>query len=257
MKYPLISHELPKSLESEQHLINDYVFALLHKAIEDKEYLDSIIKYKEQGGFVILDNSCFELGASLDNNLLYEYYLKVKPDVVVLPDVLGNYSLTSKRTTAFLKDYPETLPHAMAVIQGSSVNQMIDCYCDFAKLGVKWIGIPFVYSWVNKDPTEQTDERIRLLNILKNYVSHDISHHLLGTWQAREFAEYHYFDWIKSIDTSNPIMAALDGIRYGEYGIDEKPKMTFDKAYGLKKEEIDMELLYYNVERFRKIAKRG
>jgi hypothetical protein len=49
-------------------------------------------------------------------------------------------------------------------------------------------------------------------------------------------------------------MAAIDGNAYEAYGIDEKPKATFDSAYHLKESDIDMDMLYSNVGKFRRIV---
>lgn len=251
-----ISHEIPLSLiEEHQDFISDYMFALLHKAIEDKKYLNKVCEYRDAGGVVYLDNSCFELGESLSNEVLFDYFEIIKPEILILPDTLGNKENTVKRSTQFLKQYPDTLHHAMAVIQGSSIEEMIECYIEHTKIdGLPWIGIPFVYSWAEKTPTIQATERIRLLERLEPYIDDSINHHLLGTWQAREFAFYRDYDWIKSLDTSNPVMAALDGTKYGDFGILSKPKSTFDTTYHKKESEIDMKLLYYNVKLFRRIV---
>ncbi len=40
----------------------------------------------------------------------------------------------------------------------------------------------------------------------------------------QEFGWYRGFKFIESIDTSNPVMAALEGIRYTNSGLIEKPK---------------------------------
>jgi hypothetical protein len=244
-------------MDEHQDLISDFMFALLHKAIEDKEYLRRVCEYRANGGTVFLDNSCFELGASLDNHLLNEYFEIIRPDVVVLPDVLGDKEQTFERTTQFLKDYPQVAPYSMAVIQGSSPEELIDCYNMFMSLDVRipWIGIPFVYSWVERDPRAQADERIRLMKELNAFfVDTTRNHHLLGTWQAREFSHYREYDWVRSIDTSNPVMAALDGVAYGDLGLESKPKSTFDSTYHMKESDIDMDLLYNNVRQFGRIV---
>jgi hypothetical protein len=251
-----ISHEFPYSLiEEHQDFLSDYMFALLHKAIEDPKYLQRVCEYRDAGGIVYLDNSCFELGESMDNDKLYHYFEIIKPELLVLPDTLGNKEKTISRSKEFLKQYPDTIHHAMAVIQGSSPEEMVECYREFTCIdGLPWIGIPFVYSWAEKTPTIQATERIRLLEKLEPYIDTSINHHLLGTWQAREFMFYRDYDWIRSLDTSNPVMAALDGTMYTEFGIKHKPKSTFDSTYHLKESEIDLELLYYNVNTFKEIV---
>ena len=70
-----ISHEIPISIIDEhQDFISDYMFVLLHKILEDKEYANLALEFSDHGEIIYLDNSCFELGESLDNELLYEWY---------------------------------------------------------------------------------------------------------------------------------------------------------------------------------------
>jgi len=86
MNLPLISHEIPHSLAEAEHAghydINDYLFVLLHRYIDDARYRAIVDSYE---GFTILDNSCYELGAALSNELIVDYVLKINPDVFVLP----------------------------------------------------------------------------------------------------------------------------------------------------------------------------
>jgi len=238
---------------------------LLHKILEDKDYAEMVCEFAGCGEFTYLDNSCFELGESLDNDILYEWFTRLEPNYVVLPDVLGDKKRTLERSLEFVNDYPDTIIHGMPVIQGSTPDEMIECYNDFMKfevgheggiLGFPIIGIPFVYSWIDKDPTLQANERIKLLEKMdKECINKSLKHHLLGTWQAREFAHYRNYDWIHSIDTSNPVMSALDGTPYaGIHGLTQKPKSTFDSVYNMKEEDINLDLLYYNVDTFREIV---
>ena len=254
-----ISHEIPICLIDEhQDFISDYQFVLLHKILEDKDYAEMVCEFAGCGEFTYLDNSCFELGESLDNDILYEWFQRLEPDFVVLPDVLGDRKRTLVRSIEFANDYPTTIPNGMPVIQGATQDEMIDCYNDFIEYSDKWpiIGIPFVYRWVDKDPTLQANERIKLLERMDiECIDRKFKHHLLGTWQAREFAHYRDYNWIHSIDTSNPVMAALDGTAYaGIHGLTQKPTSTFDSIYDMKEEDINLDLLYYNVDSFRQIV---
>lgn len=254
---PLISHEIPLDLiDRHQDFVSDYMFALLHKAKEDKEYLNKVCDYRDAGGVVYLDNSCFELGESMSDELLMEYFEIIRPDIVILPDVLGDMRKTIQRSFAFMRKYRYMKSYAMLVAQGSTPDEMIECYQIFANMNVAMLGIPFVYSWAPKIPQVQALERIKLLQRMvdEDIIDPTIKHHLLGTWAAEEFAHYRDYEWIYSIDTSNPVMAALDGTGYTPKGIIAKPKSTFDSSYHLKENEIDMELLYYNVQAFRRIV---
>lgn len=254
----LISHEIPFDLlKDHQNSISDYLYVLLHLIIKDEAYLEYTISYKKKGGVVYLDNSCFELGESLDSGLLYEYYKKISPNVVILPDKLGYKTDTIKRSLEFLEKYPDTIEQAMPVIQGNSIDEMLECYREFSKIpGLQYIAIPFVYSWVSKDAFIQASERVSFIDTLHNssIINKKLKHHLLGTWLPQEFVHYRNYDWIYSIDTSSPIMAAIEGTSYTNLGIQSKPKPNLDSVYNKKVDDIDMDLLYHNVRLFRKLV---
>jgi hypothetical protein len=259
----MISHEIPLALiDKHQRKLSDYMYVLLHKLIEDPVYAQKAFDYKASGGTVYMDNSCFELGESLEDDLLYEWCEKLNPDIVVLPDVLGDRLATLDRTFGFLDRYPHVASYGMAVAQGSSRQELIECYADMRDYRsehdyyIEMLALPFVFKWIDRDPEKQANERIDLIDYMdaNRVIDRGRRHHLLGTWQAREFAYYRKYGWISSIDTSNPIMAAIDGDAYGEHGLSNKPKSTFDSVYDMLEVDINMDMLYNNVEQFRRIV---
>jgi len=254
-KYKLISHEVPLELMlQEQDNISDYLYILLHIAMRDPVYLEYAINYKKNGGIVYLDNSCFELGESLDSSILYEYYQKINPDVVILPDKLGFKEDTIKRSLSFIEQYPSCIQASMPVIQGNSFEEMVECYKEFSKVpDLQYIAIPFVYSWIHRDPFLQASERVKLISFMNrsNIIDKNIKHHLLGTWLPQEFIHYRGYSWIYSVDTSSPIMSAIENIHYTSMGLQTKPKTNLDMVYSKKIEDINLKLMYNNINQFR------
>ena len=253
---PLISHEIPHSLaESElkgEHAVNDYMFILLHRYIEDERYRKIVNSYK---GFTILDNSCFELGEALSNELIYEYVNIINPDVFVLPDTLGDMQLTLDRSYDFLDKYPDFESKAMAVIQGDSFKEFAKCYTEFDRTysDLSMIGIPFCFNWafaLKMDPFEHSMERVKLLHHLDSHsiINPQMKHHLLGTWNALEFKAYKHYNWIYSIDTSNPIAAGIEG---DVYPILHKPKIKFDEFVEKELHEINIDAVMNNTRIFK------
>lgn len=261
MNLPLISHEIPHSLAKAEangdYYINDYLFILLHRYIEDSTYRSIVDNYD---GVTILDNSCFELGVALSNNLIVDYVKQIKPDVFVLPDVLGNMADTIDRSSRFLAEYPGLESRAMAVIQGNTKEEFKECYKWFDENypNLAMIGIPFCFNWgfeQKLNPIEHAMERVNLIDYLlkEGIINREIRHHLLGTWNVIEFGYYKEYDWVYSIDTSNPIAAAIDGDRYPISG---KPKIKFDEFVDLDLTDLQISDIMYNVKRFREVAKR-
>ena len=77
--------------------------------------------------------------------------------------------------------------------------------------------------------------------------------HLLGCALPQEFGYYADFPFIESIDTSNPIIHGLEGIRYLEGGLLRKSKQKIDKDFTQKVTQKQKEDILYNVGMFRKI----
>lgn len=255
MNLPLVSHEIPHSLAKEElagkYNINDFLFVLLHRYIDDKEYRNIVDASKQ---FKILDNSCFELGEALSNDLIVKYVGKINPDVFVLPDVLGNYEETLERSKKFLFDYSHLEKKAMAVIQGNTHEEFIKCYQDFDAYEIAMMGIPFCFNWASHaTPEEHANERVKLLKVLEPYINHNRKHHLLGTWDIKEFAHYKNYKWVYSVDTSNPIAAGIEG---DNYPISHKPKIKFDQFVNYPLTDCNIDVIIENVKTFREVVKR-
>ncbi len=77
--------------------------------------------------------------------------------------------------------------------------------------------------------------------------------HLLGCQVPQEFSLYKDMLFIETIDTSNPIMATLDGIQYGRNGLTEKPKANMNDHFYTT--DLDYNLLDWNLRMFRKLLK--
>ena len=77
--------------------------------------------------------------------------------------------------------------------------------------------------------------------------------HLLGCAIPQEFGWYDNHPQIESIDTSNPVMAALEGIAYNEKGLDTKPKANMNDHFDMDFKNISYELIMQNTYLFRKI----
>ena len=79
-------------------------------------------------------------------------------------------------------------------------------------------------------------------------------HHLLGCSLPQEFMSYGDWKFIKSVDTSNPILVGAEGQRYSDSGLTWKPKEKlehyFEKDLSGQKEDI-----IFNVHKFKSFIK--
>jgi len=76
---------------------------------------------------------------------------------------------------------------------------------------------------------------------------------LLGCQVPQEFGWYQGIECIESIDTSNPIMAALDGNTINFSGLTEKPEANMNTFQNVDYDLIDLDLVDNNIEMFRLI----
>jgi hypothetical protein len=76
---------------------------------------------------------------------------------------------------------------------------------------------------------------------------------LLGTASPIEFGMYKNIECIESIDTSNPIMAAIDGASYNGMGLDYKPFSNMNLFQDMDIKDLNKDLVNYNVEMFKQI----
>ena len=79
--------------------------------------------------------------------------------------------------------------------------------------------------------------------------------HLLGCQVPQEFIWYKDMPFIETIDTSNPVMAALDGVKYTVNGLTEKPKANMNDHLYISQDDIDFDILIHNVNIFKNFLK--
>ena len=89
--------------------------------------------------------------------------------------------------------------------------------------------------------------------ILKLSHLKDVKLHLLGTSIPQEFGWYDNHPQIESINTSNPIMAALEGTWYDDHGLNSKPKANMNAHYNQQYDELDYLNVIHNLKKFKEI----
>jgi hypothetical protein len=111
-----------------------------------------------------------------------------------------------------------------------------------------------VQDWYGDTPLNKALGRINFVKeLLEDKRYKDVKFHLLGCAVPQEFGWYRNEPQIESIDTSNPIMAALEGISYTKSGLIEKPKANMNTHFDIEPEKINYNKILKNVKRFRTI----
>jgi len=100
--------------------------------------------------------------------------------------------------------------------------------------------------------------RVQLLGrmLKEGHINTDKPHHLLGCGLPQEFSFYNNagWDWIYSLDTSNPVVHGLKGIEYKEYGLWDKESQKLFTMINSEVSEDQLNTIKYNVNMFRQLA---
>jgi len=262
MKKVIVSHEVPFCLLEKSLDFCDYQYALPHLLESNDEYRNHFIKCKEKGVEIYLDNSLHELGYSMDNPTLLKWIEILKPSNFFIPDVWEDKdaSVRNARQWANIEVPQETTK--IAVVQATSLHDAMLCTKIYQDLGYKKIAFSYGASYYNElCPISNKDlgkaiGRFMVISSLyeqKILTKHDRVH-LLGTSAPIEFSMYKSIECIESIDTSNPIMAAIDNIKYTD-GLHEKPLSNLNMCSNISISEINEDLVYHNVKVFKDILK--
>lgn len=253
----LISHEVPMCLLKESRIFNDYDYCLCHLLEQNESYYNFFKKSIKLGRLVILDNSVFELEKIFDSDKFAEHIIKLNPTEYVIPDSLENINETITSFDNFISKYKDLPGRKIGVVQGKTIKELQECY-NYMNDKADKIAISFDYSCLiegkDRTPCNFMRGRKKLLSgILK--LNKKKPHHLLGCFLPQEFIEYRYRTNIHTIDTSNPIVHAIKGIKYTPEGLNSKISIKLAELINIPNEKIDRSLLYYNIYIFRKFLR--
>jgi hypothetical protein len=256
-----ISHEVPLCLLEDSLSFNDYDYALVHLLDKDEDYTNFFLQAKQQGRYIILDNSLHELKTAYHDSGLIHWVEKLLPNEFIVPDVWQDttQSIVNARKWAQI-ELPKEVTK-VAVVQAESLTGAMLCYQTYKDLGYKKIAFSYgadYYLEHSSHPNKNIAKSLgRIQVISKMYEVGAILKkdrvHLLGCQVPQEFSWYKDMPFIETIDTSNPVMATLDDIKYGENGLTEKPKANMNDHFYTT--DIDYDLLDWNLKMFRKLLK--
>ena len=258
-----VAHEAPLEIIKQVSKVTDYDYALVHLFEENKTYYNHFIDAKKAGRYIILDNSIFELGTAFDADSFAAWTRALKPNAYIVPDVLEDINGTIANWNDWMSKYEDLKGSKIGVVQGKTEQEIVDCYKFMAK-EADIIAISFDYSWFEEVfPDEITKYhswmkgRKYLLDLLieEKAINYSKPHHLLGCGLPQEVAQYKSkaYDFIDTIDTSNPVIHGMAGIDYeevdGVFGLENKESV---KLFELMEEPVDNTAkVFYNIMKFR------
>jgi hypothetical protein len=257
-----ISHELPFELLHKSYEWNDYDYCLPHLIDKSDQYRLFFQKARLDKRFIIMDNGLFEGVTHTTEDLLDKINL-IRPDVFIVPDVWNDSLATLRNAKEWINNQilPEEV-ELMAVCQGKNIGELLITYQTLVDLGYKYIAfnhssIAYTEFYPNHPKLfAQMYGRIELIRRLNETktISEGIHHHLLGVALPQEIMAYSRIKWIKSVDTSNPIIVGYKGERYDDNGIEFKPTEKIEELNKIDLEPM-MEDIIFNINKFKQFVK--
>jgi hypothetical protein len=266
MKKVKISHEVPFCLLEKSREFNDYDYMLPHLMDENEEYRNFFYESKKIGRYIVMDNSLHELGTAYNTERLMYWINEIQPQEFIVPDVWEDYAASIRNAKQWANVAMDIMfpPNTtkVAVVQAKSIYEAGLCVQAYRDFGYKKIafsyGAEYYHSEMCPHPNKDLGKAIGRYMVLSNFQNNKTllpndRVHLLGTASPIEFGMYKNMPFIESIDTSNPIMAAIGEMPYTKMGLHVKPLANMNNFQAADIESIDVGLVEYNVEMFRTI----
>lgn len=277
-----INSELPNCMLDVNNQLNEYDFVLFHLYESNERYREYYLNQRKihPNRLMIFDNSAYEYyvkGEILDLHLYYEAICELCPDYYILPDVLMDKDKTIQGVDDFLHLYELGIAlntgksKPLAVAQGITPNELLDCLNIYKGLGITNVCIPFhnrffyemgqivhkdiqqhfvdIYGSVLTEDHMYAMGRVQFIynNIIKisdfDYV------HLLGSHCP--FEKSMYSSVIDSMDTGYPVKCAIVGEKLGKEKC--KPNVIIDEFLDKKLDKETIDLIKRNVTIFKEL----
>ena len=260
-----IAHEAPIDIFEEVQRYTDYDYALVHLLEQNGRYRDTFEKAVKKGREVILDNSIFELEEAFEADRFALWVERLKPTWYIVPDALEDAEKTMQQMADWFKEYKKVPGKSIGVVQGKTYQEIKDCYRAINELTpCDMIAISFDYSYY-RDSVPHPNKyvswmlgRVKLIGDLLNdgIINKGKPHHLLGCGLPQEFSFYKHADYnfIYSLDTSNPVVHGIKNIPYTEEGLWSKESQKLHELIDYPLDNLDINLILDNIKQFRKFT---
>lgn len=200
--------------------VGNYHLLLAHDVVKKKDRWRDVISairdrfdsYDDYNlhSTIILDTSVIELGVSEEWEALEEAAEVIRPDIIVIPDVIGDATATIKHLNeARTRGWIRTDKRYMYVPQGRTFEEYLLSMQVVLPPQVTCLGIP-------RDALKFTPSRVDLVRA-SQIIDPTKDIHLLGfsdnLWD--DFKTAHACPFVVGIDSAVPIRAGIEGNRVG------------------------------------------
>jgi hypothetical protein len=262
-----ISHELPINLLDKSYLWNDYEYCLPHLIDKHTAYKEHFTRARQHGRFIIMDNGLFEGVTHTENDLIEKINL-IKPDIFIVPDEWNDTAITYRNAKYWMNTLRAQLPketELMVVMQGHTLGDFMNLYNQSAALGYTHFAFNHSSQYYQNDgyhPNHLVNQMMNRIYVISRLYKEGIikdNHyiHLLGASLPQEFLYYNdpKYAFIKSVDTSNPVIVGALGQFYEEYGLLTKPKNKIEDFMEREFNEREIKVIQNNINKFKSFTK--
>lgn len=246
---------------------NDYDYCLVHLLKKYPEYKHFYQKACKDKRIVFLDNSCYELGASVSADELMYGVREIHPTHVIAPDYLDDLDRTVRMSERFamMLENSRYTGDIIAVVQGKTYDEYVQCYKYYVASGrYDWIAFPFDIKCLHEEAEKLAKTKTQVFAYSRNIllkkmvedeiIDYSFPHHLLGCSDPVEFLEYHKhcYSFLHSVDTSCPVILAMFGEELKEGGlVGEKRREKLADNLNYEFTDESRKLMYNNIKVFR------
>ena len=235
-----VFHEAPFSIMGTVQRHTDGEYCLPHLLDQNDFYRNYFYEAKAAGRYIIMDNSLHELGTAYNTDRLLHWINELQPDEFIVPDVWENKTASIVNTREWISIPIPKNTTKVVVVQAKSIAEAIECTQTYIDLGYKKIAFSYGASYYNDvchHPNKDLGKALGRVSVISTLYKLKILTptsriHLLGCSVPQEFNLYKGIDCIESIDTSNPVMAGIEGRMYSLAGLDSKPIVNMNEVQG-------------------------
>jgi hypothetical protein len=261
-----VSHESPLCLLERSIQYNSFDYALVHLLDKSPTYYNFFKQSLLQNREVLLDNSIFELGTAFDSREYAKWVMKLLPTYYIVPDVLEDSEATMHSFMDFNETYTDLPGLKIGAVQGKTYQEIEDCY-KFMVDCADYVAISFdfsFYQFTGKGSSKHEKMMSGRQRLIQQLIDDgtwcwEKPVHLLGCSLPQEFKYYVQNDIynIRSLDTSNPVMAGIKGLKYsGDLGLKTKPAGLLADNLEIDLNDDQKHLIEYNIAAFKSIINR-
>lgn len=264
----LISHESPLQLLEKSLEYNDYQYILPYFYTRYPEYKKFMDNYQ---GMKILDNGLFE-GEVPTIQELIKLIKETQTTIFIPPDEWNDPIITAKNAKYWMSlkktGVLEPKLNLMVVLQGKTFSEIELLYQQCIDLGYRHFAFNHSSIAYQNEVGSVEDKiekakigRIQLIRRLwnKNIIKEHHWIHLLGATDVTEFGYYNQAlpGVIDSIDTSNPIIKAIEEGLYTEQNFKTKSKSKMEQFFDKEVDFKQLDCILNNIKTFKQIVNKN